>query len=449
MTPSRIAAIAAIALGVLAVAFVGLRGGDSHRYTLMFNDAGGLIKGNLVRVNGINMGKVSDIGTVRKSDGTWQAAVEIRVDELGPLRQGTFAQIRASSLGGITNKYIALSLAPNNAKDLPDGGVIGTKNTRAIVSQDEFVNAFDAPTRKGLQQFTKGGAQIVAGNSENIQKVLKSSPRALKELRLFAKGLDPEGEGLNDVVANVAAINAALVDHTDQIARLTRNSGIAAEAGAGNGTELAETISRSPAVLREATATMGDLPATLAEVKRMILTADKYRAGVPQRLRQLTTTLNGGQETIRALARALNSPGANNDAADLLAATVAVGAASEKAAGTVPKALADASPLLSETRAYTADITAAIAGLGLISANYDASGHYARLSPVLNIFQLSGTSPNQDLIPRDSFLGRLQGLQTTTNRCPGSAAQAPRDGSAPFTDGGAVSCNTSDVLAAP
>lgn len=449
MTPSRIAAIVAIALGVLAVAFVGLRGGKSHEYTLLFDDAGGLIKGNLVRVNGINMGTVSDIGTKRTAQGTYQAYVKIEVNELGPLRQGTFAQIRATSLGGITNKYIALSLAPNNAKQIPDGGTIGIKNTRGIVSQDEFVNAFDKDTREGLQKFTKGGAEIVAGNSENIQKVLESSPATLKELRQFASGLDPQGDALNDVVANVAAINNALADHTEQIARLTRNSGIANEAAAGNGTEIAETISRGPAVLDEATATMRELPTTLAQVKRLILTADKYRAGVPERLRQLTSTLNGGQETLRALARALNSPGENNDAADLLAATVAVGAASEKAANSVPKGLAAATPLLSEARAYTPDITAALTGLGLISANYDAAGHYARLSPVLNIFQLSGTSPNQDLIPRSSFTNRLQGVQTTTNRCPGSAAQATSDGSAPFTDGGAINCNTGDVPAGP
>ena len=80
-----------------------------------------------------------------------------------------------------------------------------------------------------------------------------------------------------------------------------------------------------------------------------------------------------------------------------------------------------------------------------LELDIDAAGHYARLSPVLNIFQLSGSSPNQDLIPRSSFNNRLQGVQTTTNRCPGSAAQATSDGSAPFTDGGAVSCNTSDV----
>jgi phospholipid/cholesterol/gamma-HCH transport system substrate-binding protein len=447
MTPSRIAAIVAIFLGVLAVAFVGLRGGKAHEYTLLFDDASGLIPGNLVRVNGINMGKVGEIGTVRTKDGAYQASVKINVTELGPLRQGTFAQIRAASLGGIANKYIALSLAPNNAPVLKDGSTIGTKQTRGLIGQDEFVNAFDKPTREGLQKLVKGSADVVKGDgySDELQKLLEQTPSTLRELREFADGLDPNGDALQEIVVNVAAINGALVDHTEQISRLTRNTGVATEAFAGRGTEIAETVSRAPGVFDEASTTLEELPSTLAEVKRLILLADKYKTGVPERLRQLTDTLTSGKPTIQSLARTLNRDGANNDVADLLAASVAVGAAANKASVSVPKALNQSAPLLSETRAYTPDITAAITGLGLISANYDAAGHYARLSPVLNLFTTSGTAPNQDLIPRNSFSNRLQGLQTTTNRCPGSAAQATTDGSAPFTDNGTIQCNTGDV----
>ncbi|MEH3054153.1 MAG: MlaD family protein [Patulibacter minatonensis] len=416
---------------------------------MLFDDAGGLIKGNLVKVNGINMGTVSDIGTRRAANGTYQAYVKIDVNELGPLRQGTFAQIRATGLGGIANKYIALSLGPNNAKDLPDNATIGQRDTRGIVGQDEFVNAFDEKTRKGLQQLVKGSAEVVADNSDNLRKVVQESPQTLSELRQFAQGLDPKGGALEDVVVNVAAINSALADHSEQISRLTSNAGVAMNAFNGNGTEIAETIQRAPGVLDDATATLKELPGTLDEVERLINTADKYRAGVPERLKQLTRTLNNGQDTVASLARTLNRDGANNDVADLLSATVAVGAASERAAKSVPAGLAAATPLLSSARAYTPDITAAITGLGLISANYDAAGHYARLSPVLNIFQQSGGGVSQDLVPRSTFINRLQGVQTTTNRCPGSAAQATDDGSAPSDDGGQINCNKADVPATP
>lgn len=453
MTPSRIAAIAAIVVGLLALVFVGLRGGDSENYTLVFDDAGGLIPGNLVKVNGQQMGTVSAIGITDDL----KAKIDIEVNELGPLRKGTMAQIRATSLGGVANKYIALHLAPNNAPALKDGAVIGggTNGTsdngtaRGIVGQDEFVNALDEPTRKGIQQFVKGQSDIVAGNSENLRKAIENAPGTLGEARNLAKDINVGEDDLREIIVNGAAISSALSERTAAITRLTANSGTAAAAAAGNGTEIGEAIARSPKVLDEATAVMEELPATLDDVKALINEGDRVRGGVPEMLNQLTDTLNSGESTIAAVARALNKPGKNNDAADLLKASVDVGAKAEAASKTVPKALSDSTPLIAKTRAYTPDVVSAITGLGLVSANYDAAGHYLRLSSVINVFGQQNTGNVADLIPNDSFAYRLNGYQTTTNRCPGSAAQATSDGSAPFTDGGKIACSTSDVPPGP
>ncbi len=450
MTPSRIAALAAIVLGVFALAFVTLRGGEGDQYTLIFDDAGGLIPGNLLRVNGIEMGTVKSIGVTDDL----KAKVDVEVTDLGPLRKGTRAQIRAASLGGVANKYIALQLAPNNSPNLPDGAVIGGQSeengtTRGIVGQDEFINALDEKTREGIQKFVKGQSQIVAGNSENLRKSLEAAPGTLGEAHELAKAINQGDDALREIIVNGAAITGALAERTDSITRLTANSGVAAQAAAASGTEIGEAIARSPKVLDEATAIMTELPDTLKDVEALITTADKVRGGVPEMLNQTTDTLTSGESTIAAVARALNKPGANNDAADLLKATVDVGANAEKASKTVPKALADSVPLLAETRAYTPDVIAALTGLGQISANYDGNGHYLRLSSVLNVFQPNTSGGVSDLVPRDSFVNRLQGLQTTTNRCPGSAAQATSDGSAPYTDGGRVKCNTSDVPPGP
>lgn len=445
MTPSRIAAIAAIVLGVLALAFVGLRGGDGDRYSLVFEDAGGLIPGNLLKVNGIQMGTVTDIGITKDL----KARVDVEVNALGPLRKGTQAQIRATSLGGVANKYIALTLGPNNAPRLEDGTVLGTADTRGITGQDELVNAFDKDTRTGLQKFVKGSAAVVAGNSENLTKALENAPGTLGEVRRFAKDLNPDSTALRDIIVNSAAINNALADHASAITRLTANAGTASAAVNGNGTELSETIAGAPETLDEATAVLTELPDTLDEVQRLITELDKNKAGLPATLTKLSSTLDDGESTIAALARALNKSGDNNDAADLLDAAVDVGKAADGASKSVPGGLADATPLLSKARAYTPDIVAAVTGLGLISANYDAAGHYARLSPVLNLFSASGAGAEQDLIPRSSFDNRLQGFTNAKNRCPGSAAQATTDGSAPFTDGGSIACSASDVPPGP
>lgn len=441
MTSSRIAAFAALILGVFALAFVVARGGESERYTLIFDDAGGLIKGNLIKVAGQQMGTVTDIDITNDL----KAKVQIQVDQLGPLRKGTTAQIRATSLGGVANKYIALNLAPNNAPKLNDNAILGEDVTRGITGQDELVNAFDPATRKGLQEFIKGSAQLVAGDGTNLRKATQNAPNTLSEIKHFAADLNPKDASLRDVIVNSAAISSALVDRADTITRLTRNSGIAAEAAAGNGTELADAIARSPKSLDEANLALKQLPGTLDQVERLILIADRNKDGVPEVLKKTSDTLDSGEATIGALARALNKKGENNDAADLLAASVGIGKAATSAATNIPVGLAAVIPLFAKTRAYTPDLVAALTGLGQISANYDAAGHYLRLSPVLNIFELSGTSGSQDLVSRSSFSNRLQGYATTTNRCPGSAAQATSDGSAPFTDSGQIACDVGQV----
>ena len=52
---------------------------------------------------------------------------------------------------------------------------------------------------------------------------------------------------------------------------------------------------------------------------------------------------------------------------------------------------------------------------------------------------------NNTLTPTNPTTG-LANLQTgQTKRCPGAAAPAPADGSAPFTDGGKLDCSPSEV----
>lgn len=437
MTPSRIAAVGALLVAIVAIVIVAIGGGRTHKYVLVFDDAGGLFRGNLVRVAGQQIGTVSDI-TVTPD---LKAAVEIEIEKLGPLRKGTAAQIRAMSLSGVANKYIALSLAPNDAPALADGARI--TDARGITGQDELVNAFDEPTREGLRQVFKGSADTVAGRSEDLQKAISNAPGALKELSEFSDDLEPNGGALRDVVTQLAAINNALADRSESITSLVRSSGTAARAAAADGDELAEAVARAPKAMEQANQVLAELPGTLNAFERLLTETDRNDAGLPATLDQLSDTLNEGEDTIGALARTFNRKGDDNDVADLLKAAVPLGEASESAAKTVPEGLAAATPLMSDTRAYTPDIISALTSLGLVSANYDAAGHYLRLAPVLNLFELAGGGEAQDLVPRASFNNRLQGYRPAGNRCPGSAAQTAPDGSAPFTDGGNVFCDPS------
>ena len=58
---ARIAAVAALVLGLALVAVVTLGGGSEYVIKARFVDAGQLVKGNLVQVAGEPVGKVTDI----------------------------------------------------------------------------------------------------------------------------------------------------------------------------------------------------------------------------------------------------------------------------------------------------------------------------------------------------------------------------------------------------
>ena len=105
----RTAAIAAVVIAGVAVAVIVLRGSGSN-YTIKadFQNASQLVKGNLVQVSGRPVGKVTAITLTQ--DG--QAEVTMKVDDAyAPLREGTQATVRASSLSGIANRYIEIGRA--------------------------------------------------------------------------------------------------------------------------------------------------------------------------------------------------------------------------------------------------------------------------------------------------------------------------------------------------
>src|SRR5205085_1567142 len=91
-------------------------------------------------------------------NGQAELTLNINDSHYNPLRQGTQATVRESSLTGIANRYVDLDLGPGNGAKIADGGVIGTKHTTSEVDLDELLNTLDAPTRKGLQDVFQGSA---------------------------------------------------------------------------------------------------------------------------------------------------------------------------------------------------------------------------------------------------------------------------------------------------
>ena len=181
MTAARGVALVALVVVVAVVAVVLLRGGNGTTYRLRFQNAGQLVKGDDVQVGGRRVGSVRDIALTDDN----QAEIKIAVDDdFAPLHEGTTATIRATSLSGIANRYIALTPGPNSRPQLADGAtLLGTDTTTSIVDLDQLFNTLDPPTRKALQQFIQGNARWYVGRGAQANEAAKYFDPALSSSR--------------------------------------------------------------------------------------------------------------------------------------------------------------------------------------------------------------------------------------------------------------------------
>src|SRR6476659_1812706 len=126
MTAARGVALFALVAVIAAVAVVLLRDGNSTTYRLRFQNAGQLVKDDDVQVGGRRVGSIREINLTDDN----QAEITVEVEEpYAPLHVGTSATIRATSLSGVANRYINLTLGPNSAPKIDDKGLLTAANT--------------------------------------------------------------------------------------------------------------------------------------------------------------------------------------------------------------------------------------------------------------------------------------------------------------------------------
>src|SRR3954452_20894347 len=143
MSVARGVAVAALALAIVLVGLLLLRGADAHEYKLVFQNAGQLVKGDDVQVGGRRIGSVRKITLTDDN----RALVLVKVEEpYAPLREGTTAVIRLTSLSGIANRYISLTPGPGDAEQLPDGATLTSDSTTDVVDLDQIFNTLDKKT---------------------------------------------------------------------------------------------------------------------------------------------------------------------------------------------------------------------------------------------------------------------------------------------------------------
>jgi phospholipid/cholesterol/gamma-HCH transport system substrate-binding protein len=446
VTVARAAGVGALvlAVGILAWLLV-FRGNGGTEYTLLFQNAGQLVTDDDVQVGGRRVGAVEAIELTDDN----QAAVRISVEEpYAPLRAGTTAVIRLTSLSGVANRYVALTPAPGDARELDDGATLGGEATTDVVDLDQIFNTLDEQTRGDLSDVIKGfaaqydGKGLEAGESaEYFNPLLSSARRLVQELT--------EDEGtLTRFLVNSSRAATAIAERRDDLASLVGNANETAAAIGDENAALARALGLLPTTLRRANTTFVNLRATLDDLDVLVAESKPATRELAPFLRELRPLIADARPTIRDLRTLVRRPGDDNDLVEATRKLPRLQRAASPAFRSGRQALEKAQPVLEFARPYAPDLVGWFRDFGQGAANYDANGHFARIQPIFNAFQFTD-NPAGGLLTPIPPEDRFDGLETgVIRRCPGAATQPPADGSAPFTNGG-LDCDPSLVLPGP
>jgi phospholipid/cholesterol/gamma-HCH transport system substrate-binding protein len=439
-----VAAVAAVLAAVVIVALLLFTGGSDYTVKVQFENAGQLVKGNQVQVGGRPIGTVKNITLT--ADG--QAQIEISIDELKPLHEGTTAVIRSSSLSGIANRYVALSLGPQSARKIDNGGYIRADRTTSPVDLDQLFNTLDAPTRKGLQDIIQGSAAQYQGKVTEANQSLRYFNPALSTSSALLRELVRDRVVFNHFVTDTANVVTDLADRRGDLTQLVGNANATAAAIGSENAALARTLDLLPTTMREANTTFVNLRATLDDLDVLVAASKPASRHLARFLRVLRPLVRDSRPTIRDLRQLVHTPGAGNDLTDLLLKSPRLAALTDTVFPRAIKALQKTQPVLEYARPYTPDFAGWLTKFGQSAAPYDANGHYARIQPIFNAFQFNNTPTGPVLTPNQG--SRLAGLQTGKNqRCPGGAMQPPPDKSAPYLETSNFQCDPSAAPPGP
>jgi phospholipid/cholesterol/gamma-HCH transport system substrate-binding protein len=381
----RVLAVALAVAAAAAVAVVLFAADGGYRVTAEFVNAGQLVNGNEVRVAGNTVGTVDDIGV--SSDGTAEVTFSVEGD-YAPLRSGTQAIVKQSSLSGIANRYIDLHLGPDDGEDIPDGGRIAADDTETAVELDEVFALFDEETRGSLRDFVKGQAETLRGRGDQLREgVHYLNPALSTGSRLFAE-LTRDDALLERFLVDTSTLVHALAERRGELTGVVSNLNATFGALGSQQDALAESVERLPPFMRRANTTFVNLRRALDDVDPLVEAAKPAARRLGPFLDQARLFARDAEPTIRDLSRTIQRAGSTNDLIELIdsfppLSRVALdgqrvnGATRRAAFPETDAALRAAAPTIAFSRPYTPDFVGWLDDFSTTGA-YDALGGFSR-----------------------------------------------------------------------
>jgi phospholipid/cholesterol/gamma-HCH transport system substrate-binding protein len=435
----RIIVLGALGVIVLVIALLVFGGGGGASYQLIFGEAGQLVKGDQVQVGGVPVGSVTNIQLTND----FKAKVTIHVNSgLTPLHEGTTAQVRVPSLSSVANRYVLLSLGPNNKPALHDGATLPAGSTKEVTDLDQLFNTLNPKTRKGLQQFIQGTAEQYAGQGKGLGESTEFfAPFLSASDHFFAELVRDQPVFTHFLIETGKAVTTIGARH-EALANLIENANTTFTAIGSQQHQFASGLKELPVTLNQGNKTFKELPATFAALKELVDASKPTSVPLTTLFAKLHTLVETGTPAVTYFNEAINRPGPNNDLTDLAKILPALAKQLTTAAPVTIQASKESVPITAFFGPYAPELVGTARTFGQAGSYYDADGHYARLSPVLPDFELGAENT---LVPTSPGKA-LASLKTEElRRCPGGATEPAADGSSPFEDEGKLTCDPAET----
>ncbi len=271
----RLAAIfVALAAGgalVAILASASAQGSSNSTFEVIFDDARGLIAGQLVKVAGAQAGSIEDVTVVKQGSGgntSFKANVKGSIDsKFMPFHTNATCTIRPQGL--IAENYLECDPGSPAAPVLQSKGgqppTVPVQNTSEPVSLLDLFNIFNVPTRQRFALILNELGIGTAGEGQNFNDILYRANPALKLANQVIGILARQSSQLGTLVDATNTIAQEGAGHTGAVQSFLDQAAAVSSTAANHRSNLELAINRLPGLLAAAQPSLAQLDVVARE----------------------------------------------------------------------------------------------------------------------------------------------------------------------------------------
>lgn len=307
-----IALVLGLAVGSAAVVGSRAEGSSTSRFDVIFDDARGLVGGQLVKVAGARAGTIENVTLTPQ----FKARVEATIDSrFVPFHTDATCTIRPEGL--IAENYIDCDPGTANSPVLEAVGgnppTVPVTHTTEPVSLLDLFNIFNAPTRERFTLLVNELGIATAGRGQDINDILRRANPALALARQVTGILARQKAQLATIIDATNTIAAEGAAHAPNLQRFLDSAAALTGVTASHSSNISRSIQLLPGLLaaaqpalqqldivaKDGTPLVQQLGASAPALSRVQRDLVPFAAAAKPALSSLTTTLKVGTPALQ------------------------------------------------------------------------------------------------------------------------------------------------------